>query len=311
MMNPSITHQHIFTSLLFYDPTKIISFPVKPLLENPSQRPNKHVEFCMEHKFLILGSCNGLLCLFDMDQGYVKLWNPSIRLKSKKSPTLDCYDKWSISYNDFGYDHINDKYKLLVVVDRLSSHSIEKVTQIYTIGGTSWTTIHNFPSGATNYEGKFVSGTLNWVIVSSNQAVILSFDLENEIYKEVSLPQCDGVEICNTRIGVLSDSICVCFDSKKTNWDFWLMKEYGVVESWTRLMMIPRENLWDRGQSYAPPSFIELLFIFENGIVLLRTFTRLVLYNLSNGSLLDYIPDTDDIMTDHHIYYESLVSPQF
>ncbi|MCH83740.1 F-box/kelch-repeat protein [Trifolium medium] len=197
-MNPSITHQHIFTSLLIYEPSKIAYFPVKPLLENRSERPTtKLVELCMENRFLIIGSCNGLLCLFDMDQGYVKLWNPSIGFESKKSPTLDCYDKWSITYNGFGYDHINDKYKLLVVVGRSGSNYSEKVTQIYTFGGTSWTTIQNFPS-SINFVGKFVNGTLNWVIiksgVSSNQTVILSFDLEKETYKEVLLPEHDVEE---------------------------------------------------------------------------------------------------------------------
>ncbi|CAJ2638257.1 unnamed protein product [Trifolium pratense] len=310
-MNPSISHQHIFTSLLIYEPSKIAYFPLKPLLKNGSDRPTtKLVEFCMENRFVIIGSCNGLLCLFDMDRGYVKLWNPSIGFESKKSPTLDSYHKWSITYNGFGYDHINDKYKLLVVVGRSGFNYSEKVTQIYTFGGTSWTTIQNFPSAsAMNFVGKFVSGTLNWVIIKSNQTVILSFDLEKETYKEVLLPEHDGVEIRNTRIGVLSDCICVCFDSKQTYLDFWVMKKYGVVESWTRLMMIPYENSWLRGQSFVPPSFIELLFIFENSIVLLRTFSKFMLYNLNNGSL-DYIPDIQ-FLNDHHIYYETLVSPQF
>jgi hypothetical protein len=116
-----------------------------------------------------------------------------------------------VTYNGFGYDHVNDKYKV-------------------------WTTIRNFPCPPARYNKKFVSGTLNWVIVKkdvdSNQAVILSFDLEKETYNEVLLPEHDVVYFkVNLMLGVLSNYICVCFDYNKTNWDFWLMKKYGVVDS--------------------------------------------------------------------------------
>ncbi|XP_045802594.1 F-box/kelch-repeat protein At3g23880-like [Trifolium pratense] len=189
------------------------------LLENPS-KPTKPHEFCMENRFHIFGSCNGLLCLFYVDQGYVQLWNPTIRFKSKKSQTLHSYDKrmW-VKYHGFGYDHINDKYKLLVVVYLdIASYDSEKVTKIYTFGGTSWTTIENFPSApgyVTSFAGKFVSGTLDWLIVkrgvSSNQDVILflSFDLVKETYKEVLLPEHDGDEIHNAKDGI--QNICQIF----------------------------------------------------------------------------------------------------
>ncbi|CAJ2677791.1 putative F-box protein At1g33530 [Trifolium pratense] len=87
----SITHQRLFSSRLTGKLGKIISFAVKPMFENPS-KPTDPVEFSMEHRFRILGSCNGLLCLFDTEGGYVKLWNPSIRYESKNSPTLRFFD---------------------------------------------------------------------------------------------------------------------------------------------------------------------------------------------------------------------------
>jgi F-box interacting protein len=129
-----------------------------------------------------------------------------------------------------------------------NAHFSEKVTRIYTFGENTWTTIRNFPCPPARYNKKFVSGTLNWVIVKkdvdSNQAVILSFDLEKETYNEVLLPEHDVVYFkVNLMLGVLSNYICVCFDYNKTNWDFWLMKKYGVVESWTRLMMIHCQQL--------------------------------------------------------------------
>jgi hypothetical protein len=93
IVDPTITHQRFF-----YTPNnecKIASIPVKPLFENLSEPPNA-IEFSMKHKYLILGSCNGLLCLFSINKGYVRLLNPSMEGKSKKSPTFDSYEyrKW-------------------------------------------------------------------------------------------------------------------------------------------------------------------------------------------------------------------------
>ncbi|XP_039686927.1 F-box/kelch-repeat protein At3g23880 [Medicago truncatula] len=255
--------------------------------------------------------------------------NPSIEWKSKKSPTLDCYDdhKW-ITYDGFGYDHVHDKYKLLAVV---ANEFGGKLTQIHTFGENSWTTIPNFPFpvGSVSCSGSFVSGTLNWVDYlsgplnwvdilsgplnwvdnrcSSNRDVILSFDLSNETYKEVLLPEPDGVNVRSNRVlGVLSNCLCVCFDSNNTHWDFWLMKKYGVAESWTRLMMIPLDKILQCLQFR--PSFIQPLFMSENSSVLLRTYTKFFLYNLNNGRL-DCLPGS--YVFDPHIYHESLVSPKF
>ncbi|KEH37788.1 F-box protein interaction domain protein [Medicago truncatula] len=309
IVDPTINHQRFFYSPES-KPCKIASIPVKPLFQNLPEPP-KEIEFSMEHKYRILGSCNGLLCLFSVKEGYVTLLNPSIEWKSKKSPTLDCYDdhKW-ITYDGFGYDHVHDKYKLLAVV---ANEFGGKLTQIHTFGENSWTTIPNFPFpvGSVSCSGSFVSGTLNWVDYlsgplnwvdilsgplnwvdnrcSSNRDVILSFDLSNETYKEVLLPEPDGVNVRSNRVlGVLSNCLCVCFDSNNTHWDFWLMKKYGVAESWTRLMMIPLDKILQCLQFR--PSFIQPLFMSENSSVILRTYNKFFLYNLNNGRL-DCLPE--------------------
>jgi F-box interacting protein len=225
----------------------------------------------------------------------------------KTIQSLTMANMW-VTYNGFGYDHVNDKYKVLFVLCSNSAHFSEKVTRIYTFGGNTWTTIRNFPCPPARYNKKFVSGTLNWVIgnkdVGSNQAIILSLDLEKETYNEVLLPKHDVYFKVNLMLGVLGNYICVCFDYNKTNWDFWLMKKYGVVESW--MMMIHCQQLQHCVQNTF--DFVEPLF-FENGIILLRTFNKFVLYNLNNGNLecplICY-----SILLSQYIHHEGLVSPQ-
>jgi hypothetical protein len=111
-----------------------------------------------------------------------------------------------------------------------------------------------------------VSGTLNWIVikggVNSNQNEILSFHLEKQTYREVLLPQSDSDFVYkDMNMHVLSDCLCVCF-LNKIHWVVWLMKEYGVVESWTKLIIIPREK---------PSVFVKPLFISENTVLLVNT----------------------------------------
>ncbi|CAK8573318.1 unnamed protein product [Lathyrus sativus] len=304
MLNPTITHQQLVSSNITHN-CKIVSCPVKPLFENPSE-PVEPVSVRMNRKYHILGSCNGLLCLYDIHLGYVRLWNPATRLRSRKSPKFVGSDG-VITCHGFGYDHVNDKYKVLVVVGDLN----ESVTKLYTFGETenSWTTIQDFPCIPTRWLGKFVNGSLNWFAKEGfgcNQWIILTFDLAKETYGKLLLPrQKDGDRICNPVLDVLSNCLCICFDSNETHWVLWLMKEYGVEESWTKLMLIPHAKFWH--PKYRP--CFKPLCILDNGVILMKTlYSILVLYDANTG-MLDYPRTLGKLGLDLHVYHETLISP--
>ena len=87
----------------------------------------------------------------------------------------------------------------------------------------------------------------------------------------------------------------------------WLMKEYGVPNSWTKLVTIPYIKLGICRWSHL---FVPLC-ISENGVLLLKTTSsKLVIYNLNDGRM-DYLRIVDELGFDIHVYHESLVSPQF
>ncbi|XP_024641732.1 uncharacterized protein [Medicago truncatula] len=124
-----------------------------------------------------------------------------------------------------------------------------------------------------------------------------------EIYGEVLLPRHDDADnVRSTHLSVLSDCLCVSFDYK-THWTVWMMKEYGVAESWTKLMIIPQQEfklIW------------KPLFMSENGAVLVRTMrtagSTLVRYDLNNGQIdcLAILVNLGKVI----IHHESLISPQ-
>ena len=179
------------------------------------------------------------------------------------------------------------------------------MTKLYTFGENSLKTILYFPEPDIGWELKFVSGTLNWVKRKwgTNQKVIISFDLEKEIYKELLLPEHDGVNVCNPRLCVSNNCLYVYFDENKTHSVLWLMKTYGVAESWTRLMMIPHEQLRNHVQHIY---CIKPVLILGNHVVLL-IWNKLVFYNLNNGRVDS--PRISGGMYIQYAYHESLVSP--
>ncbi|XP_058744660.1 F-box/kelch-repeat protein At3g23880-like [Vicia villosa] len=301
-------HQQLVFSVL--EESRILSYPLNSLCENPST-PHKPATFTgiANHDYLIIGSCNGLLCLLDSDQR-VRMCNPSIRFNSEKSPQAVSFSS-NIKHHGFGYDEVNNKYKvLLVLLNR--NNSSQSLTKIYTFGDDSWKTIQDFPPTRIRpfrLLGKFVSGTLNWIVenendggVSSNQSVILSFDLEKETYSEVLLPRNAGGSV--GALYVLNNCLGACYSyvAKDIQWVAWLMKDYGDVESWIKFVIIP--NL-------KPASFVEPQFVSGNGVVLLvsRLFSQVVLYSLNSGEF--YYPSlTINLGMDLHVHRESLVLPR-
>jgi F-box interacting protein len=284
-----------------------VSYPLKLLLDNPST-PVETATLTTRHCTRIIGSCNGLLCFYYSPRSTFKLRNPSIKLKSKSSPTIIAFDSKRILYCGFGYDQVNDRYKVLAVVQNCYNLN-ETNTIIYTFAEKNWRAVQKFPCdplcdcGDNNMRvGKFLSGTLNWIV---NKEVIVPFDLEKKTYGQILLPQYNG---CNPVLYLSSNRICVSFDHPKNIIVVWMMKEYGVVEFWTKLMIINQDKLISK----IPHSRLsDALFILEHRVLFLRPVqSRLIMYNLDNDGGLDYRSTIFGRFAHHlQIYHESLVSP--
>jgi F-box interacting protein len=201
------------------------SYPLNSFFENPSARviPDRYNNL-ENDQYYLLGSCNGFLCLYDPypDQNKMIMYNPSIGLKSKSSPKIKPSVEWGMLYNGFGYDHVNDKYKVLAVVEHDDGDSDaedfgQSLTKVYTFGEDSWRTVQDLPYTPPNQVlGKYVSGTLNWVGRPRSyptRYVITSFDLDKETYRDVLLPQSvsNGDYMCRPSLCVLNDCLCLCF----------------------------------------------------------------------------------------------------
>ncbi|KAI5400919.1 hypothetical protein KIW84_065674 [Lathyrus oleraceus] len=293
---PTMTNQQ----LVFSDIKRLISYPLNSLFENPST-PVKPVTFGYTDEKIdgtIIGSCNGLLCLHDRFPSRVRLFNPSLRLITKIS-SVPVSQNWFFMQCGFGYDQVNDKYKVLLVV-RCKKHHHQILTKIYTFGqDDSWKTIPNCPYEILMRIGKFVSGTLNWIV--SNQDKVVSFDLEKETYMELLLPHSDNNDWPYRVMSVLSDCLCVS-DWENCGWVLWMMKEYGVVESWTKFIIVSYDKLLPNR-----PYWVEPLFISKNGVLMvIMDDNQLILYNSNTGGVALDPPITRKLGVNPHIHCESL-----
>ncbi|KAL1292955.1 hypothetical protein HN51_053520 [Arachis hypogaea] len=282
-------------------------FSLRSLIEN-SSKPTEVVLFEERRNYKVIGSCNGLLCLLFNDAGIntcVRLWNPCTGLLT--TPSVECGD--FLSDRGFGYDHVNDKYKLVVIVKQRRKYT----TRIYTFcSNPSKRAIQGIPFRSINGDGKgvFVPGTatLNWIRRDAILGcLVFSLDLVKETFSEFSLPlnDPDDKTYIFLRLCVLRNCLAYCFNHE-THWFVWVMKEYGVPKSWTKLAIIPCHP---RLSNYC----FRPLYIWGNNILVAVALTsKIVLFNLDNGSFeFPVLKPTPSIRWSVFIYHESLVSPPY
>ncbi|AES68352.1 putative F-box domain, galactose oxidase/kelch, beta-propeller, F-box associated interaction [Medicago truncatula] len=228
------------------------------------------------NRAFFVGSCNGILCLLAIVYGgdwNVRLCNPSIR-KFKDLPPLEELSTSNINkltMYGFGHDTVSDNYKIVIggARDIRCNLVSETDVKVYTSGTNFWKNIQKFPIDCVVVQetGKFVSGTMNWLVskdyARKNQYFVVSLDLRNESYQEVLLPDYGEVDARSLNLSVFRDCLCMIFGC-----DVWIMKEYGKKESWHKLFIISHMQ-----DPRTPWLYIKAVHIFEDGQLLLKSST--------------------------------------
>lgn len=192
------------------------------------------------------------------------LWNPSTRKHAQIS--LPDVDKTSISLGvfeseivGFGHDPVTDDYKVLrrkLVVDE--NHRLRCDPMLFSVKNKTWKRVSGLPYYYGSYRDNhaLVHNSLHWIFNRNYESghyvpqVIGAFDLVTEKYREVSfLPNFDEqgqpflvklVEFggCLCLVCGYTSEVSFSFSMKLYRSDIWVMKEYGVEESWTKLFSV-------------------------------------------------------------------------
>ncbi|PHU01704.1 hypothetical protein BC332_31491 [Capsicum chinense] len=189
------------------------------------------------------------------------LWNPSMR-ESIVLPDTEFSPKRRCCTCELGYDSVSDDYKILKIDDKARS-------EILALKSGSWRLTNNYPIGncpdlLCTESLVFVHGAFHW-IDDITRSTVTALTISSEVCTEIPLPE-QMLSIydhkCGRLVSVLTEKLCVYVNymSRVGNtFRFWVMKDYGVTESWTRLFTIPG------------PGFLSVIpkYRFSDGVVLL------------------------------------------
>lgn len=253
----------------------------------------------------VVGCCNGLVCIA-INGKHFFLWNPSTR-KYKKLPDVDERMKRGlfITKYGFGFDESNDDYKVVGVLSGFcDADRYETMVKIYSLRADSWKRIEVFDDGLPfDDAGKFVSGKLHWGkrFGSSSRWDIVCLDLGSEKRGIVAQPRYID-SVFSPSLGVIGGCLSVLCDFPKTSVDVWVLKEYGVTESWAKMVTVPYVNdPWEG--LYSTP-----LFIGSNGEILLVYGTRFIIYDPKDNRFRRPKMRNFSTFFEADVYSESLVS---
>ncbi|RZC90922.1 hypothetical protein C5167_028759 [Papaver somniferum] len=242
-----------------------------------------------------VGSCNGLFFLYREEIDHFFSWNPCLwnpsthEFKYLPRPGFPVNETRCILHrgHGFGYDAKSDDYKCV----RIFHYSAESHSHIhmYSFRSNTWE-LRYMPYALTTEDecfrapnGVFCNGALHWF--THGVKVLIAINMTGEGIREI--PQPEGVENFGNRrhIDVLDGYLCILNSSFFTAYEVWLMKDYGMRESWTKVYNIPRLTLELEAQTYVYMKKIECL---KTGEVLLEVqygYTKtaaLVLYDPKN-----------------------------
>uniref|UniRef100_A0A2N9GB61 F-box domain-containing protein n=1 Tax=Fagus sylvatica TaxID=28930 RepID=A0A2N9GB61_FAGSY len=202
----------------------------------------------------VVGFCNGIFCLYNYRDDTIYLWNQCIK-KSKMLATTALTFKTRDAHFNHGlaYHSQNNDFKILRIIWCYGTSTVLPEAAVYTLSTDSWRrvvipvgsltqSIHSIPA-STDFI--FFNGALHCIAnTTRGDSFILCFDVNDERFREILLPAnrllfkqlvvFKGSLALVGLAGVLNEEGYICH--------IWVMRQYGVVESWTR-RTVPVNNL--------------------------------------------------------------------
>ncbi|KAI8545945.1 hypothetical protein RHMOL_Rhmol07G0077000 [Rhododendron molle] len=264
-----------------------------------------------DHKLNLVNSCHGFLCLSEPSRNDpVVVCNPITgKFINLPIPTQADEKTRHVSDCGLGFGPKTNHYKVIRIFyqqervyeqvrDPITGRKnySRRVAEIHTLGMDSWKRIGCAPSSMYGYKLEFPSylnGALHWLLKDYNiSEYIASFNFDKEIFQPVPPPPLRRGIISwetmkNISLGVLRDMLCICdHDSHVFKINIWVMENYGVQESWTKVFRIDattKQSRWLRGV-YEPISYLR-----SGAILFFHRLANAVVYYKAKGRFLKFL----------------------
>lgn len=220
-------------------------------------------------------SCYGLVCLAGIWDEPLVICNPVLEeFMNLPRRFISQLEKNKVDISTrvcrLGFSPKHNQYKVIRTFERRTKgdHFSHLGTwgEILAIGtGSSWLcspwkSVGSAPKTNPNSDPPtYFHGRLHWL--SSAVSSIPYFDFDNEKFDFLSLPKDNIIRQTQVgmTIGVVDGCLCLCHFFKRRYLDIWIMKEYGVSETWTKFLSIDIRNEVFYGGYYQPLNYLILL----------------------------------------------------
>ncbi|KAJ6304504.1 hypothetical protein OIU77_018213 [Salix suchowensis] len=260
----------------------------------------------------VIGSVNGLVFLRHSERN-LAVYNLSTRELKKcfvveiKPPRRD----WIAGYvyYGFGYDSVGDDYKVVRMAqfireddggvggdgDGVGGLDCEYDVKVYSLKNDKWKKIEDLPIRLRLLSkqffhvlhrrgyGVFAGHALHWIVPQRRQLgirdCVLGFDIRDDKFFEIPQPNYESKGMnFQVDIGVLEGNLCVMCNYEHVCVDVWVMREYGLKESWCKMFSVQGIR-WISAFMFLRP----LIYSKDGGKVLLEVNDeKLVWYDWKN-----------------------------
>ncbi|PIA31893.1 hypothetical protein AQUCO_04700033v1 [Aquilegia coerulea] len=221
----------------------------------------------------------------EVDECSMYICNPATREcieLPKFNPPQCSKQKFSSEFHSgFGLDTVSKDFKVVLILYLNNWPDVRTEVQVYTLSSNSWRTIGEAPVTSMFYfYSAYVDGSLHWLARDfarrdSLGKLVVSLNLGSEEFRVFRTPElfyrADNVQLI--AMGGCLSIVDPFFDD---HIEIWLMKEYGVEESWTKFSVskVCLEGLTPKAISFEKNSEFKLL----------ANSSELVSYNIDTGN---------------------------
>ncbi|XP_016200418.1 F-box/kelch-repeat protein At3g06240-like [Arachis ipaensis] len=209
--------------------------------------------------YKVLDCVNGIICHYEEEGLDVKigLWNPKTDQRKIIPPGITDdepgFDR-QISIHGFGYDNVNDDYKVIQCVYYIHGHTFVEepvltIWQIYSLKSNCWKKLDlemTKKEDIYNASVAYLNGVCHWwgseyaTNGLEEEQVLVSFNLSTETFQTTSivwLQKNDDIPIRS--LVVLNKSVTLISSFAKNNCiEISILGEIGVKESWVKLFTL-------------------------------------------------------------------------
>ncbi|PON58295.1 F-box domain containing protein [Trema orientale] len=311
---PTFTRMHFDhqpSSVIVFDHFEITKFSVHGSQNFGEKSSTYKIPKKISNEFptnLVIDSDHGILCLSDYFLHNVYLWNPATNEVKKLPPlvppsTSPRRESLCLNFRiGFGFDPLTNDFKVLGLYFGIPKTELLKSCRevmVYSLRTNCWKTIekpHLLSSPNQSYHTSLlpwsdyyktsviVNGRIHWMSIfggndQGQSFGIIAFDLNTEVFSLINSPQqVKGPTVKG--IGKMSECLSFILDTRESI-EIWVMKEYGVTESWIKHMTIDIVKCpIPRSKCFCAP-----LSLGNKSYVLFHSYNKLFWYDLKSNTL--------------------------